>query len=56
MTPPGNIGISYMESSSTEYVSAYVAGHIAGTPLGHDDRGHVFAPGGGTDARQLPRG
>ena len=34
----GDIGISYMESSSTEFVSAYVAGHIAGTPLGHDDR------------------
>ena len=44
---PANIGISYMESSSTEYVSAYVAGHIAGTPLGTTTAGTVFGPGGG---------
>jgi Legume lectin domain/SdrD B-like domain/Bacterial pre-peptidase C-terminal domain/Bacterial Ig-like domain len=43
----GNIGLSYMESSSTEYVSAYVAGHIAGTPLGTTTAGTVFGPGGG---------
>jgi hypothetical protein len=43
----GNIGISYMESSSTEFVSAYVAGHIAGTPLGTTTAGTVFGPGGG---------
>jgi len=46
--PAGNIGLSYMESSSTEYVSAYVAGHIAGTPLGTTTAGAVFAPGGGS--------
>jgi len=46
--PAGNIGLSYMESSSTEYVSAYVAGHIAGTPLGTTTAGTVFAPGGGS--------
>ena len=44
----GNIGISYMESSSTEFVSAYVAGHIAGTPLGTTTAGTVFGPGGGS--------
>ena len=54
--PSGNIGISYMESSSTEFVSAYVAGHIAGTPLGTTTPGTVFGPGGGLDARELPRG
>ena len=46
--PAGNIGISYMESSSTEYVSAAVAGHIAGSPLGSTTAGTVFAPGGGS--------
>ncbi len=45
--PVGNIGISYMQSSSTEYVSASVAGHIAGTPLGTTTAGTVIAPGGG---------
>ena len=43
----GNIGLSYMESSSSEYVSSYVAGHIAGTPLGTTTPGTVFGPGGG---------
>jgi hypothetical protein len=45
----GNIGITYMESSATEFVSAYVAGHIAGTPLGTTTAGTVFAPGGGLE-------
>lgn len=43
----GDIGITYMESSSTEYVSAYVAGHVAGTPLGTTTLGTAFAPGAG---------
>ena len=37
-----------MESSSTEFVSVYVAGHIAGTPLGTTSPGTVFGPGGGS--------
>jgi methionine-rich copper-binding protein CopC len=44
----GNIGITYMESSSTEFVSSYVAGHIAGTPLGTTTAGADFAPGAGS--------
>jgi methionine-rich copper-binding protein CopC/protocatechuate 3,4-dioxygenase beta subunit len=43
--PLGNIGITYMESSSSEFVSAYVAGHIAGSPLGSTTAGNAFAPG-----------
>jgi methionine-rich copper-binding protein CopC len=44
----GNIGITYMESSSSEFVSSYVAGHIAGTPLGSTTAGTDFAPGVGS--------
>jgi hypothetical protein len=44
----GNIGITYMESSSSEFVSAYVAGHVAGQPLGTTIAGSAFAPGGGS--------
>jgi protocatechuate 3,4-dioxygenase beta subunit/methionine-rich copper-binding protein CopC len=43
----GNIGITYMQSSANEYVSSYVAGHIAGTPLGTTTPGVAFAPGAG---------
>jgi protocatechuate 3,4-dioxygenase beta subunit/methionine-rich copper-binding protein CopC len=46
--PSGNIGITYMESSSSEFVSSYVAGHIAGTPLGTTTAGTDFAPGAGS--------
>jgi protocatechuate 3,4-dioxygenase beta subunit len=46
--PAGNIGISYMESSSSEFVSAYVAGHIAGQALGTTTAGVAFAPGQGS--------
>ena len=54
--PSGNIGLSYMESSSTEYVSAYVAGHIAGTPLGTTTAGYRLRTGRRPDAGELPRG
>jgi hypothetical protein len=41
----GDIGITYMESSSTEYVSMYVAGRRATDPLGSMGAGTVVAPG-----------
>jgi hypothetical protein len=44
----GNIGITYMESSSSEFVSSYAAGHVAGQPLGTTVAGTAFAPGGGS--------
>jgi hypothetical protein len=44
----GNIGVTYMESSSSEYVSSYAAGHVAGQPLGSTIAGTAFAPGGGS--------
>jgi methionine-rich copper-binding protein CopC len=47
LDPAGDVGITYMESSSTEFVSSYVAGHIAGTPLGTTTPGVAFAPGAG---------
>ena len=46
MDDAGNIGITYMESSSTEFVSSYVAGPF-GTPLDDHPR-TVFAPGPGS--------
>jgi streptogramin lyase len=41
----GDIGISYMESSSSEYVSFYVAGRVATDPLGTMSPGTDVAPG-----------
>src|SRR5262249_36603734 len=41
----GDIGISYMESSSSEYVSFYVAGRLATDPLGTMSPGTAAAPG-----------
>jgi streptogramin lyase len=41
----GDIGISYMESSSSEYVSFYVAGRLATDPLGTMSPGTDVAPG-----------
>jgi sugar lactone lactonase YvrE len=41
----GDIGITYMESSSSEFVSMYVAGRLATDPLGTMGSGTVVAPG-----------
>jgi hypothetical protein len=54
--PSGNIGITYMESSSTEYVSSYVTGHIAGTPLGTTTTPVDFAPGAGSMPQSFREG
>ncbi len=52
----GNIGISYMQSSSTEFVSAYVAGHVAGTPLGSTSPGAAFGVGAAVEAASFRNG
>ena len=54
--PSGNIGISYMQSSSTEFVSAYVAGHVAGTPLGSTSPGVAFGVGAAVEAVSFRNG
>ena len=54
--PAGNIGMSYMQSSSTEFVSAYVAGHVAGTPLGSTSPGVAFGVGAALEAVSFRNG
>jgi hypothetical protein len=54
--PAGDIGLSYMQSSSTEFVSAYAAGHIAGQPLGSTTAGKPFGPGAANEAVSFRNG
>jgi hypothetical protein len=41
----GNLGATYMQSSANEFISMYVAGKAAGTPLGVMGAGEVVAIG-----------
>jgi methionine-rich copper-binding protein CopC/protocatechuate 3,4-dioxygenase beta subunit len=41
----GNIGINYIESSASEFLSMYVAGHAVGAPLGSAGTPVLAAPG-----------
>jgi hypothetical protein len=52
----GNLGMTYMESSATEYVSMYVATKLAGTPLGVMGNGLVAAAGQGLMPLSLREG
>jgi subtilase family serine protease len=45
VTPNGTIGVNYLESSSTEYMSMYVAGRLASDPLNTMQAAALAQPG-----------
>jgi hypothetical protein len=55
MNKAGSLGLTYMESSPTEYMSMYVTGRSAGDPVGQMETGVSPAALHGTGNYTLPR-